>query len=375
MALGGPIVENRLWFFTAFRILQNDSYVADSPIPGPGGRTMRLPNGDRVNRDSRIAPNGQLRLTAQLTSRDKLRAAYYNSNGRTQRYDVGCTATSGNRVSCVAPEAAYALPTPVQQSGDVKWTSTVTNRLLVEVGASVGVASYRFEFQPENGPNALLHNDSATGWRTVATGTAYQDYLSTVWNVIPKVSYVTGSHNFKAGVNLEWGDDRNYIDNHRAISTLSYNSSRPLASQATSVTVRNTPVVRYNELKADSGFFVQDRWVIDRVSLFGGFRYDWFNAGWPDEFARGQPIRPRTPGRRRRLPAVLEGLVAPRRRLVRSVRHRQDGAESVGRQVPRGQCARHDFVPQPARRPVRHPDLDRPRSQRHGDRPPTAASR
>ncbi len=195
-------------------------------------------------------------------------------------------------MSCVAPEAAYALPTPVQQSGDVKWTSTVTNRLLVEVGASVGVASYRFEFQPENDPNALLHNDSATGWRTEATGTAYQDYLSTVWNVIPKVSYVTGSHNFKAGVNLEWGDDRNYIDNHRAISTLSYNSSRPLASQATSVTVRNTPVVRYNELMADSGFFVQDRWVIDRVSLFGGFRYDWFNAGWPDEFAAANPFVP-----------------------------------------------------------------------------------
>jgi len=51
------------------------------------------------------------------------------------------TATSGNRVSCVSPEAAYALPTPVQQSGDLKWTSTVTNRLLVEVGASFGVAS------------------------------------------------------------------------------------------------------------------------------------------------------------------------------------------------------------------------------------------
>ncbi len=194
-----------------------------------------------MNRDSRVAPNGQLRLTSQLTSRDKLRGAYYNSNGRTQRYDVGCTATSGNRVSCVAPEAAYALPTPVQQSGDLKWTSTVTNRLLVEVGASFGVASYRFEYQPENGPHDILHNDTFTGWRTVASGTPYQDYLSTVWNVIPKVSYVTGSHNFKAGMNLEWGDDRNYIDNHDSISTLSLNSSRPLASQATSVTVRNTP--------------------------------------------------------------------------------------------------------------------------------------
>ena len=50
---------------------------------------MRLPNGDRVNRDSRIAPNGQLRLTGAADERNKLRAAYYNSNGRTQRYDVG----------------------------------------------------------------------------------------------------------------------------------------------------------------------------------------------------------------------------------------------------------------------------------------------
>ena len=287
---GGPIKQNRLWFFTAFRVSQTDNYVAAMIMPD--GQELRLPNGDRVNRDSRVAPNGQLRLTGQLTSRDKVRAAYYNSNGRTQRYDVGCTATSGNRVSCVSPEAAYALPTPVQQSGDLKWTSTVTNRLLVEVGASVGVASYRFEYQPENGPNDILHNDSATGWRTVASSTPYQNYLSTVWNVIPKVSYVTGSHNFKAGVNLEWGDDRNYIDNHRSIAQLALDSSRPIGSQATSVSVRNTPVVRYNNLNYDSGFFLQDRWAIDRVSLFGGFRYDWFNAGWPEEYAAANPFVP-----------------------------------------------------------------------------------
>jgi hypothetical protein len=288
--LGGPILQNRLWFFTALRFSQTDSYVADMILPN--GEVLRLPNGDRVNRDSRVAPNGQLRLTAQVSSRDKLRGAYYNSNGRTQRYDVGCTATSGNRVSCVAPEAAYALPTPVQQSGDLKWTSTVTNRLLVEVGASFGVASYRFEYQPENGPHDILNNDTFTGWRTVASGTPYQDYLSTVWNVVPKISYVTGSHNFKAGVNVEWGDDRNYIDNHHSISTLTLNSSRPAAGRATSVTVRNTPVRRLNELNADSGFFVQDRWTLPRLSLFGGFRYDWFNGGWKDQFAPANPFVP-----------------------------------------------------------------------------------
>jgi hypothetical protein len=109
---GGPIVKDRLWFFTAFRISQTDSYVAN----------MYFPDGSRVNRNGAVAPNGQLRLTAQINQKNKIRGAYYNSNGNTQRYDVGCTATSGNRVSCVSPEAAYQLPTPVQQAGDAKWT-------------------------------------------------------------------------------------------------------------------------------------------------------------------------------------------------------------------------------------------------------------
>ncbi len=131
---GGPIVKDRLWFFTAFRISQSDSYVAN----------MYFADGSRVNRNGAVAPNGQLRLTAQINQKNKIRGAYYNSNGNTQRYDVGCTATSGNRVSCVAPEAAYQLPTPVQQAGDAKWTSTLTSRLLLEVAQSFGVASYRF---------------------------------------------------------------------------------------------------------------------------------------------------------------------------------------------------------------------------------------
>jgi carboxypeptidase family protein len=290
--LGGPIAQNRLWFFTALRFSQSDNYVSDMFLPN--GKLITLLDGGRVNRDNRVAPNGLLRVTAQLSQRDKLRAAYYTQNGRSQRYDVGCTATSGNRVSCVSPEAAYALPTPVQQSADLKWTSTVTNRLLVEVGASMGVASYRFEYQPENGPNDIRHNDTGTGWITVASATPYADYLSTVWNVIPKVSYVTGTHNFKAGMNLEWGDDRNYLDNHRSISTLTLNNSSPV-----SVAVRNTPVLRLNELHADSGVFVQDRWTMERLTVFGGARYDWFNAGWPDEYAAANPFVPE-----RRIPSA-----------------------------------------------------------------------
>jgi len=276
-SLGGPLRRDRIWFFTAFRLTQNDSYVAN----------MYFPDGSRVNRGNKVAPNGQLRLTTQINQNNKVRAAYYNSNGNTQRYDVGCTATSGNRVSCVAPEAAYQLPTPVQQSGDVKWTSTLTSRLLLEAAQSFGVASYRFQYQPEVGPFDVMHLDNGTGWRTVASATASQDYLSTVWNSNVKLSYVTGTHNFRAGINHEWGDDRNFLDNRAHMSTLTFLNGAPV-----SVTVRNTPVTRYNELNADSGVFVQDRWTTKRLTLFGGARYDWFDASIPDQSAPANPFVP-----------------------------------------------------------------------------------
>jgi hypothetical protein len=276
-SLGGPVRRDRIWFFTAFRISQTDSYVAN----------MLFPDGSRVNRNSRPAPNGQLRLTTQLSQGNKLRAAYYNSNGKTQRFDVGCSATSGNRVSCVTPEASYQLPTPVQQSGDLKWTSTLTSRLLLEVAQSFGVASYRFQYQPEVGPFDVMNLDNGTGFRTVASATASQDYLSTVWNTNAKLSYVTGSHNLRAGINHEWGDDRNRLDNNAHMSTLTFLNGVPV-----SVTVRNTPVTRFNELNADSGVFVQDRWTRNRLTLFGGARYDYFNASIPDQSAPANPFVP-----------------------------------------------------------------------------------
>ena len=66
-------------------------------------------------------PHATVRLTTQLTPRNKLVCAYYNSQARHQRYDVGCTATSGNSVACTSPEASYALPsrcsTPARRSG------------------------------------------------------------------------------------------------------------------------------------------------------------------------------------------------------------------------------------------------------------------
>ena len=273
--VGGPLRKNRLWFLAAFRSAKSDSFAAG--VTGPSG--------ERVNHGAGAAPHGTFRLTGQIDSKNKLRGAYYNSNSTALRYDVGCAATSGNRVSCVSPEAAYDLPVPMSQSADLKWSSPVTSRLLVEVAQSFAAATYRFGYQPENGPFAIEHRDDGTGWRTVASSVASADYLSTVWDLQASASYVTGSHNVKFGLQHQWGTSRNRLDNRASMSVLRYVNGVP-----NSVTVRNTPTTRLDDLNADTGLFVQDRWTRKRLTLFGGARFDYFDASYPDQTAPANPF-------------------------------------------------------------------------------------
>ncbi|MBM3772153.1 MAG: TonB-dependent receptor [Acidimicrobiia bacterium] len=274
---GGPIAKSRLWFFAAFRSVKSDTFAAG----------VSWPNGDRVNRGVGPAPHGTFRLTGQLNSNNKLRGAYYNSNSTTQRFDVGCSATSGNRVSCVSPEASYDLPVPMSQSADLRWTSTVTSRLLLEVTGSWAVATYRFGYQPENGPFAIENRDDTTGWRTVASSVASADYLSNVWDTQANATYVTGAHNIKFGLQHQWGNSRNFLDNRAGMSVLRFLNGVP-----NSVTVRNTPTLRLDDLNADTGMFVQDRWTHKRLTLFGGGRFDLFDASYPDQTAVANPFVP-----------------------------------------------------------------------------------
>ena len=56
----------------------------------------------------------------------------------------------------------------------------------------------------------------------MASSTAYADYLSKVFNLHATTSYVTGSHHLKGGIDHEWGDSRNRLDNRSAMSVLTF---------------------------------------------------------------------------------------------------------------------------------------------------------
>jgi hypothetical protein len=279
--MGGPIRKDRLWFLFAQRFMQTNNL-----IPLPKGVFPNYPQGGTAESGGDVSPHSTIRLTTQLSPRNKLVFAYYNSSGSTQRYDVGCSATSFNSVSCISPEASYWLPTPLQYAAQAKWTSPVTSRVLLEVGQSFAVATYKFKYQPEVGPLDLQNFNRSTSVRTVASATAPNDYYSQVWNTIANVSYVTGSHNYKVGINQQWGWDHTKIERHGDASTLTFINVNGLPQPSTA-TVTNSPTDIRNNLNAVLGVYGQDKWTIKTLTLTYGGRYDYFNASAPEQSASG----------------------------------------------------------------------------------------
>jgi hypothetical protein len=282
---GGPLMKDKLWFLVAQRVSQSNTLI---PL-----LTQYFPQGGYSDSGGQVAPHSTVRLTYQISQRNKLVFAFYKSQGGTHRFDVGCTATSGNSVSCISPEAAYWLPTPLQYAAQAKYTSPVTSRFLVEIGQSLAVPTYKFKYQPENGPFDIGHFNRTTSVRTVASSTAPQDYFNEIWNTIGNISYVTGSHNFKVGVNQAWGWSTVKVEPHGDISVLTLTNVNGVPT-ANSVTARNTPYIRKDILKANLGFFAQDKWTINRLTLTPGLRYDYFNGyapAWDNPAGRFVPAR------------------------------------------------------------------------------------
>lgn len=91
------------------------------------------------------------------------------------------------------------------------------------------------------------------------------------------LSYVTGSHTFKAGMQLQQGirDSDTY---HTQEQVWRFNRGVP-----NRITQFTGPFVTKERMKADLGLFAQDKWTIKRVTLAYGVRFDYLNAYVPEQ--------------------------------------------------------------------------------------------
>ena len=269
-AFGGPIVEDKLWFFASQRTQLVKEFVADQFFK-PAGSVNRLGHditfghaGEQAFRQ-RSFITGLLRLTNQVTPRNKWRVSFERN---ATDYPFGASATT-------PPESSSVPAVPVGHNAQIRYTGSLSNRWLVEAGVSELYVRWRHE--PPAGMYELIpERDFATGQASGSTGTrGTQGDLR--WATKLSTSYVTGSHNFKTGADITWGSVNQ--------DTVFYADTRGLYSiggEPFSVHVTAAPLGNYEvQIQRDVGIFAQDQWTIDRLTLNLGARYDWFRGGLP----------------------------------------------------------------------------------------------
>jgi hypothetical protein len=222
--------------------------------------------------------NAQTRLTWQASPRVKIAGSY--DQQANCRCPNGVTATR-------APEAAPDFRFPQQRVVTAEWTSPVSNRILLEaVGLHRTTRWGNMHPAPRSGtledagdiaaqPQMIAVQEQSSGlWYRA------RDVYNNNWNnnffFRGSVSYVTGSHSFKAGFNNTMGFLQDRIYNFQPVN---YRFNNGVPNQ---LTVTAAPWSFRAEIDRDLGLYVQDRWTVSRLTLSGGLRFDSFKNSFPE---------------------------------------------------------------------------------------------
>ncbi|HET9702392.1 MAG TPA: TonB-dependent receptor [Vicinamibacterales bacterium] len=272
---GGPIIKNKLWFFGAFRKARYDRPIANTFAIPPGTPNISQAfaacqrNADSCDQgvsDEKM-DNPVVRMTWQMSERNKL-AFYMDRALRLRGHAMGALTD--------ATTASVIWNTPTFATGSVKYTSTLSSKLLFEAGFSGNRERYDNLYQPgiladrntEAWYRNVRKNDTSTGLLWNASGAQLGNYPDR-YNLQGAMSYVTGSHNVKVGGSWQWGK---YIRYNNANADLYQTYNNGLATQ---VTVLNTPLRVGEDLDGNIGFYAQDTWTMDRLTLNYGLRFDY----------------------------------------------------------------------------------------------------
>jgi len=300
-ALGGPILRDKLWFYTSYRDWSSDNITLNG-----------------LNRDGTPAINDTrmnsmlVRLTYQANARNKF-ASSFDRIFKRQPHQFGVNEDRQTASKTTEPNINY-------YTGTAKWTSTLSSRSLLELGWSGVGQAWRSVNQagidqptPSNFFQCLSTPCAPSGAAEIAAQGVGGDpwfsilsrdderleslrYQSAGSRLIDlpyrqsfqgSYSYVTGSHNLKVGFVNRWGRQTraelvngditrvNYFDdpNPWGQSLDFVTAAHPnancdvnglncgLLGLPQNVVVRSTPSSNQKRVDYDYGIYIQDSWT------------------------------------------------------------------------------------------------------------------
>jgi hypothetical protein len=272
MSMGGPIKEDRLWFFTSHRWWGAENYVPGNYFNKTQESWFYTPDLSRPAYLSDINEDHHVRLTWQAATKHKINLALW--------YQDNCACFIGLTGS-VAPEATGAHRYMPDYMATATWSYPATDRLLFQVGANALVPRVTLGRQPGVSVEhiSVLDLSSNYTFRSKRSGTVINNLghqKQTQATQRASMSYITGTHAFKVGFDMQEGWRRSFVEINQDTT---YDFLRPGVPQ--SITMWTTPSWEQNRVMPILGIFGQDQWSIGRLTLNLGVRFDYFNAYSP----------------------------------------------------------------------------------------------
>ena len=262
-SFGGPLKRDKLWFYAGFRYLETSSYVGGLFYPKDPAAWVYEPDTTRPAINDQHGKNESLNATYQLSQKNRL-TGFYN-------YDFQCYCHFGINPN-QSPEASHFMKSRAILAQGT-WVSTLTNRLLLEVGTS----RYFNDLPRDEAPGATQPRITEQG-----TGLNFRAQLNyprnsqIIWHHRASIAYVSGSHAFKAGFSFE---NQYADDTTRSIAPdVTYRTLNGVPNQITFQTTPYAFPVTLNPF----AYYAQDQWTINRWTVNAGFRFDQFKSHYDD---------------------------------------------------------------------------------------------
>jgi hypothetical protein len=264
--LGGPIAQDKLWFFGSHRQWGGGTFVA-------GLFYNATPNTLTYTADlSRPAVNdfrsrtSNVRLTWQASPRNKIGASYDWQHRCDCHRDI---------TALRSPEAVnYRIYRPVSVF-QTTWNFPASNRLLLDAGFMYLPQQLNVNPQPELTDAAISVTEQTGNFTFGAMPGTYANWGTTTTHSRFSGTYVTGAHAFKAGIDMitDRTDNRTYKPNNVQYT---FRDGLPV-----SLTQYAEPFSNRTSVNPSLGVYAQDQWTMKRLTLNLGLRFDYLNLDFP----------------------------------------------------------------------------------------------
>jgi hypothetical protein len=307
---GGPILRNRLWFYSTAREEGSERGVPGMFANKNAGDPTKFTYEADTTRPAVLAASYRIyttRLTAQATPKNKI-GVYWDEQqpcegGAAASFSGDACRKSGNDLvyagstapptpsasSTLAPETA-AIRTYGARVQQARWTSPITNRFLLE--AAWGNYRSRYGGKPIPGLNtndlvriteqcavSCANNGNISGLTYRSVNWTSNVNWNMQWNAA--ASFVTGTQNIKIGYQgARLYDDRKSFMNS---THLTYRTQNGVPDQLTEF----IPEFPTRQRVRFDAFYGQEQWTLGRATLQGALRYDHAWSYFPEQTVGG----------------------------------------------------------------------------------------